>query len=876
MSYFSWFLDLLVSERKLYLKAEGHDCLKDITPIPNLTIDKSFTPEQEKQVLLNIYHTTNGQYWYNQSGWSNQNETSHCYWYGISCHNNTSYVKSIVLAFNNLDGFLPSHLWKLRNLLSLCTPGNPKLHGRMEDFIFANMSKIQMMIINGASINGRIPEAVGNLYLLQKLFACGMSGQGLSGNLPENLGNMTELWLVCLSDNSFTGQIPRSISKLKKLRFLDLRNAPGKMSGYIKDLFSIPALEALYISGITFNDRMPAILPKQLKVLVSPGNSIHGNLPKTYPKGLKVLNVANNKLTGDVPGHLFFLPHITKIDVSQNLFSSVNHGRAWSHNYSNSNANYISLAGNRNLSIDFQSYIDTISNNWPYCWLRMINVSLCGIKSPFPLQLLYTNTMVIVDLRSNKFYGSLPDILTETSRLTYLDVSFNHLSHDLPTGIAGLTSLQYLDISGNYAMRQGNRASKNVLLPDFLRMTRPPFGDNFTCPEARFTFNNGRVRLDPTFYRYKYCVCDSGFYGDSGLCKKCMAGGTCQQPVAMTTNDFVPNTMKIRSGYWPSPTADNVTHLVHCPDPKACNPFDDCNCRLETLRNDTHQTLNRSVSSLVTTCNSSCICHMGNMDRFCSRCKQGFYKTGGLCYPCPKAKDNLSFYIFIPVFTVTVLVMLWSFLYFKVAPKTAFIVVAVEFILILVFTLLEMMPAWVFKLDVVVFVLCMTNRGKAAHSLIKIGVFYIQTLDSMVSTVDVWPRQVFPVQHYIGSFWNLHFSSLSCEFSVLFNPVGRLAFVLLLPLVCMLVIGLYFVISIAYNKFKHQEDRIRTIRFKCRQLTMSCLNFTYFPIVGATVSVLRPCDSDDGILFMPKTPWIECSSQTYHVLSIMGWLSVVF
>ncbi|CAH3144998.1 unnamed protein product [Porites lobata] len=53
--------------------------------------DTSFRLEKEKEA----------------SGWnSSTNEISHCFWYGITCHDNTSYIKSIVLPYNNLDGFL--------------------------------------------------------------------------------------------------------------------------------------------------------------------------------------------------------------------------------------------------------------------------------------------------------------------------------------------------------------------------------------------------------------------------------------------------------------------------------------------------------------------------------------------------------------------------------------------------------------------------------------------------------------------------------------------------------------------------------------------------------------------------------------------------
>ena len=92
-------------------------------------------------------------------------------------------------------------------------------------------------------------------------------------------------------------------------------------------------------------------------------------------------------------------------------------------------------------------------------------------------------------------------------------------------------------------------------------MMRPPEARNFTCPEGRLFFNSGRIRLDPTFYDHRYCICDADFYGDEGLCQKCMEGGSCHRIDFHETVDLRPSIMKIGSGYWPSPEANNVTTL---------------------------------------------------------------------------------------------------------------------------------------------------------------------------------------------------------------------------------------------------------------------------------------------------------------------------
>ena len=763
--------------------------------------------------------------------------------------------------------------------MSLCTPGNPRLQGKIGDFLFGNMSKLLTVEFSAASISGDMPEEIVQLRYLQNFLGCNMDGKGFTGHLPEDIGNMTELRLLSLGGNNFTGQIPRSISRLKKLFYLDLRNTPGMMRGHLSDLFTIPSLKQLFVSGVELIGEMPPMLPAKIQLLVLPGNNISGKFPQTFPTTTKlsVLNLANNQMTGDIPGQLLLLSGTQMIDLSQNKFSSINGGRPWSKNANTTVKSYVSLAGNRNLAINFQSFMELFSKRGDFVKSpSFLNLSYCDIKSPLLANVFYLERMSTCDLRGNRFYGEIPDFFADFSLLTYFDISLNNLLGSLPTGIQNLISLQYLDISGNPVMRKGTGISSYAFRPDFSRMIRPPQADNFTCPEGRLTFNNGRIRLDPTFYEYRHCVCDADFYGENGLCKKCMDGGTCPQFTFSESDDLLPNVMNLRRGYWPSPNPNNVTHLVKCPVSSACNPSDSCTCRLDTRPKHTNASNYRpSVSTLITTCNQSCICHPGNTDRFCSRCQLGFYKIGGLCFKCANG-DQTYYYLFIPVFAVSFLALLWSYFYFKLKPIKWFAVTAVHFLLMLTFMLLEFLPAWMFKLNLVVFVLCMTSRGKAARSLISIAVFYIQTMDFMVSSANVWPQQVVAAQNYLSSYWNLYFPSLSCDLPSLFTPVGKFAFLLLLPVVCMATVGLYFIALLTYNRFRPRERRMENVHFKCRQSAFFCVTFSYLPIVKQTLSLLRPCHNDRDVLYMPNSPWIECNSHTYNTLTALGAVSVVF
>ena len=825
---------------------------------------------------MELYAATYGHKWCNNSGWLNSS-VHHCSWYGITCHDNTSHIKSIQLAFNNLDGVLNASFWRIRNLFALCVSDNMWLKGQLQEFIFPNMSKLLTVSISGTRMNGTIPEDIVKLRYLQNFLSCGLTGEKLSGRLPQDIGNMTELRLLCLAGNKFWGRIPRSISNLSKLYYLDLQNEPGLLCGNLQDLLSIKSIGILSVSGLSLEGSLPDTLPPRLGHLILPGNNITGKLPSVFQdqKALPILNflnLANNQLTGDIPGTLLALGKLKILNLSKNKFTSLNNGTPIDLSTS-SKLEMASFAENRQLLLHFGSFIHYLREN--ATTLNTLNLNSCGIEAKMTPEIWYVIGLITLDLANNKLHGTFWGLSGDYIPLSHLDLSNNNLSGQIPPSIyMSATNLKYLDITGNPSMSDSGGSIKamnpSFVIPDFSNMVTIKWNDHFTCPRGRFIFNDGRVLLDPSYYGHRYCVCDGGYYGHSGVCHQCMPGSACPKNEVQSWRELNKSVMVMKEGFWPAPEPDNVSHLEQCSSLQ-CNPSGSCSCWLETVNTTDKQI--RPYAQPRTKCNKTCLCHHGNAERLCSRCLPGYYKSGELCYECTNNRTNL--YIFLPVLAVSILCLLWAFFGLKSHTKIAFAAITLEFVLMFVLMVLEYVPGWVFKLDLMVFVFCLTSRGESSHSLLKIAMFYVQTLDSMIATVQVWPEQVLTAQHYISSLWNLHFPGLSCDFPELFSPVGKFAFILVLPLVCITLTWLYYTASLIYNKFKPNEGRLRSLNFTCRQISILALNFTYFPVVEATISVLTPCVKDGSIAYLRSTPWLECSSDTYRVLYSLGVCSLV-
>lgn len=282
------------SETKLTLNYNdtfAYGCLHQL-PIPNTTLDTTFTPQQEKDVLMDIFCQTGGDDWNNHTHWGNDS-VPHCFWYGITCEHTNRYIISIYLANNSLIGTLPRSLWKLRNLQGLCIGYNKGLLGHPGEILSANMTSLLRVDLAFNHLSGQIPgEILAKMKSLVKIQLCCQTGEGLTGEIPKDIGNLTELQVLSIGENRLYGSIPKSIENLQKLWFLVLKTATNLRDGF-ENLLKLSSLSYMCISNAGLYGSLPDDFGLRFPELIEcslNGNHFTGRIPSTNGSVEKLRN----------------------------------------------------------------------------------------------------------------------------------------------------------------------------------------------------------------------------------------------------------------------------------------------------------------------------------------------------------------------------------------------------------------------------------------------------------------------------------------------------------------------------------------------------------------------------------------------------------
>ena len=215
-------------------------------------------PLSDRDVLVALYHGTDGPNWSRGNVGSNYNWLSDAPlgdWYGVDV-NEEGRVTELRLA--GLTGPIPPELGNLTELGWLYLNGND-LTGPIPPEL-GNLSALVVLSLSHNDLSGPIPSELGNLTALRWM---DLNDNDLTGEIPPELGNLTALRTLWLSDNALTGPIPPELGNLKLLERLDLGG--NNLTGPIpSDFGSITRLRELTLSP---NEGLSGPLPTTLTAL---------------------------------------------------------------------------------------------------------------------------------------------------------------------------------------------------------------------------------------------------------------------------------------------------------------------------------------------------------------------------------------------------------------------------------------------------------------------------------------------------------------------------------------------------------------------------------------------------------------------------------
>ncbi|KAG8090012.1 hypothetical protein GUJ93_ZPchr0011g27136 [Zizania palustris] len=413
---------------------------------------------------------------------------------------------------NNLSGEIPLSLAELPLLQRLYLTSN-MLSGEIPPAL-GNLTSVQQLYVSKNRLWGQIPSMLHGYAIrynmlsgtvppnafsaLPHIHAILMNDNSFHGFFPVSLTNASNVSLIQLDGNFFSGRVPREIGRLKKLKYLLLytnlfeAEAPKDWE-FMTELTNCSQLQELALSDNKFGGVLPdsiSNLSTSLNRLLLGYNKISGGIPKDISNliNLRVLDFSHNSFTGALPASLGRLTNLAIINVAQNSLigsipltignlSQLNDllfdMNAFSGTIPSTLGNLTNL---RSLSLSNNNFTGPIpSILFSIQTLSvMFNLSHNNLEGAIPQEIGNLKNLVDFHAESNKLSGEIPSTLGECQLLQNLYLQNNFLHGSIPSSLSQLKGLQTLDLSSNNLSGQ---------IPKFL-------GDITMLYSLNLSFNN--------------------------------------------------------------------------------------------------------------------------------------------------------------------------------------------------------------------------------------------------------------------------------------------------------------------------------------------------------------------------------------------------
>ncbi|KAM7262594.1 hypothetical protein ACFE04_000277 [Oxalis oulophora] len=344
---------------------------------------------------------------------------------GKGCKN----LEELILTNNKLHGQIFPVDFNLTVLRNLQLGGNS--FTSLSDSL--SRSDLGTLDISNNRLSGSIPKWMAKISSLQEIR---MSNNNLEGSIPVEFCQLDELGALDLSGNNISGTIPPCFDNE---HIYEVRLSQNKLQGTLRDFFYNISSNIVILD--LCNNSLTGFIPhsisrlSMLSFLFLNDNNLEGEVPTQMCKldKLCLINLSHNNLSGRIPSCLrttssFEESHGMPYDET---------GLNWNHSLPNEDIQFITKKTSYNFHgkvLYYMSGIDLSSNKF---------------VGEIPLEFGNLSSVLVLNLSRNCLTGKIPPTFADLKQIESLDLSHNFLSGEIPPRLVDLYSLSVFIVANN-------------------------------------------------------------------------------------------------------------------------------------------------------------------------------------------------------------------------------------------------------------------------------------------------------------------------------------------------------------------------------------------------------------------------------------------
>ncbi|KAK3432387.1 hypothetical protein EUGRSUZ_E04279 [Eucalyptus grandis] len=351
---------------------------------------------------------------------------------------NLSYLN---LSANILEGTIPSELGSVKSLDILDLSSNNFSGGLPIQLLDGKLNVLSVAYNN----------LQGEIVLSNHTMNPGLSRLRLEHNLFNGslsfLSSIVNLRELDVSNNIFTGKLPRLIANMSSLVALDL--SKNQLDGLIpQELWNFGELEYLDLSNNNLSGSLPLFfISEWVRHIHLSRNKLNGTLVHALSNGLRLvtLDLSENEFSGSIPYWLGSLSQLKILLLKGNSFYGT---------FPEQLCRLKSLKVEEKFQAPHTVGFTTkgrFDSYKGYTLLKMVGLDFsCNqFSGEIPSEIAISQEMLVLNLSHNKLIGRIPMSLSSLTKIESIDLSYNNLIGSIPEELTQLNSLEVFNVSYN-------------------------------------------------------------------------------------------------------------------------------------------------------------------------------------------------------------------------------------------------------------------------------------------------------------------------------------------------------------------------------------------------------------------------------------------